>query len=102
GFPRLAGLQIGQYANATLIKGVGLDTSMDLNIAAGLLPQGVALQGNLDPVALVAGGAALQRETQSVLGALKGRPAIFNLGHGVMPQTPPEHVAVLTELVRAA
>ena len=64
--------------------------------------RGVALQGNLDPLALVAGGAALRRETAAVLTALKGRPSVFNLGHGIVPQTPPEHVAALVEQVRAA
>jgi uroporphyrinogen decarboxylase len=60
------------------------------------------MQGNLDPLALVAGGGALRRESARILAAMKGRPAIFNLGHGIVPQTPPEHVAELVELVRAA
>jgi uroporphyrinogen decarboxylase len=102
GFPRLAGLLIGDYAAATSVDGVGLDTSMDLGLASRVIPPGVALQGNLDPLALVAGGQALRRETMAVLSALQGRPAIFNLGHGIVPQTPPEHVAALVEQVRAA
>lgn len=102
GFPRQAGLLIGEYAMATGVDAVGLDTSMDLASAVEQLPAGVAAQGNLDPLALVAGGPALQREARSVLAALKGRPAVFNLGHGIVPQTPPEHVAELVELVRAA
>jgi uroporphyrinogen decarboxylase len=102
GFPRLAGLLIGDYAAATCVDGVGLDTSMDLGLASRAIPPGVALQGNLDPLALVAGGQALQSETMAVLSALQGRPAIFNLGHGIVPQTPPEHVATLVEQVRAA
>ncbi len=102
GFPRLAGLLIGDYAAETGVDGVGLDTSIDLRRASRALPPGVALQGNLDPLALVAGGEALQRETASVLAALQGLPAIFNLGHGIVPQTPPEHVAALVEQVRAA
>ncbi len=53
-------------------------------------------------MALLAGGAALSGETRSILSAVRGRPAIFNLGHGIVPQTPPEHVAQLVELVRAA
>jgi uroporphyrinogen decarboxylase len=60
------------------------------------------LQGNLDPLALVAGGQALRRETMGVLSALNSLPAVFNLGHGIVPQTPPEHVTALVEQVRAA
>ena len=56
GFPRLAGLLIGEYAAATGVDGVGLDTSMDLGLAARAVPPRMALQGNLDPLALVAGG----------------------------------------------
>jgi uroporphyrinogen decarboxylase len=70
-------------------------------LAARCVPQEVALQGNLDPLALVGGGEMLRRETQGILQALRGRPFIFNLGHGIVPQTPPEHVARLVELVRA-
>jgi uroporphyrinogen decarboxylase len=102
GFPRLAGLLIGDYAAATCVDGVGLDTAMDPGLASRVIPPGVALQGNLDPLALVAGGQALQSETTAVLSALQGLPAIFNLGHGIVPQTPPEHVAALVEQVRAA
>ncbi|HEY2619233.1 MAG TPA: uroporphyrinogen decarboxylase [Acetobacteraceae bacterium] len=101
GFPRLAGLLIGDYAAATCVDGVGLDTAMDPGLASRVIPPGVALQGNLDPLALVAGGQALQSETTAVLSALQGLPAIFNLGHGIVPQTPPEHVAALVEQVRA-
>jgi uroporphyrinogen decarboxylase len=60
------------------------------------------LQGNLDPLALVGGGEVLRRGVLEILRALRGRPFIFNLGHGIVPQTPPEHVARLVELVRAA
>jgi uroporphyrinogen decarboxylase len=102
GFPRLAGMLVGEYAAVTGVDGVGLDTSMELAVAARSLPSSVAMQGNLDPLALVAGGGALRRETAAILAALKGRPAVFNLGHGIVPQTPPEHVAALVELVRAA
>jgi uroporphyrinogen decarboxylase len=67
-----------------------------------MLPARVAVQGNLDPLALVAGGEALRTETAAVLNGGRGRPFIFNLGHGIVPQTPPEHVAALLELVRGA
>src|ERR1700722_13478327 len=102
GFPRLAGLMIGDYVSATQVNAVGLDTSMDPALAVRHVPQSVALQGNLDPLALFAGGEALRRETVQILQGLRGHPFIFNLGHGIVPQTPPEHVAKLVELVRAA
>jgi uroporphyrinogen decarboxylase len=102
GFPRLAGLMIGDYAVATQVNAVGLDTSMDPALVARCVPQDVALQGNLDPLALAGGGEALRHETLEILHTLRGRPFIFNLGHGIVPQTPPQHVAELVELVRAA
>jgi uroporphyrinogen decarboxylase len=102
GFPRLAGMMIGTYAEATGVNAVGLDTSMDLGVANRLIPIPTALQGNLDPMALVAGQPALRDAAEVVLDGLKGRPGIFNLGHGIVPQTPPEHVAALVEQVRAA
>ncbi len=92
---------IGAYG-ATGVEGVGIDTGSDLAAAAAMLPAHVAVQGNLDPMALVAGGDALRQEAASVLEAGRGRPFIFNLGHGIVPQTPPDHVATLLEQVRAA
>jgi len=102
GFPRLAGLMVGEYASATGVSAVGLDTSMDPALAVHRVPPDIALQGNLDPMALVAGDDALRREASHILRAVRGHPFIFNLGHGIVPQTPPEHVARLVELVRAA
>ncbi len=100
GFPRLAGLMSGEYAR-TGVAAVGVDTGSDIAAVAAMLPRQVAVQGNLDPLAVVAGGAAMARETTSILEAMRGRPFVFNLGHGIVPQTPPEHVAALLELVRA-
>ncbi len=102
GFPRLAGMMIGEYARATKVDGIGLDTSVELDLAAKALPSRIAMQGNLDPLALVAGGSAMRGATAAALETMKGRPFIFNLGHGVVPQTPPEHVAALVEQVRGA
>lgn len=102
GFPRLAGMMLGEYANNTGVQGVAIDTSAEPGYAAAMIPAGMALQGNLDPLALVAGGEALTREAASILDTLRGRPHIFNLGHGILPQTPPEHVAQLVEQIRAA
>jgi uroporphyrinogen decarboxylase len=102
GFPRLAGLLIGAYARGTGVQGVGLDTIADPLLAAAAVPEEVALQGNLDPLALVAGGPAMEAEVRAILAAMHGRPFIFNLGHGIVPQTPPDHVAELVRFVRAA
>jgi uroporphyrinogen decarboxylase len=65
-----------------------------------LASRGVAVQGNLDPLLLVAGGMALEARVQEVLDAMQGVPHVFNLGHGIVPQTPPENVAALVALVR--
>ncbi len=100
GFPRLAGMSVGRYAAGTGVSAVALDTSADLTLAAALLPEGMAIQGNLDPLCLVAGGAALAREADAIREAMRGRPHVFNLGHGVLQQTPPEHVGALVEQVR--
>jgi uroporphyrinogen decarboxylase len=102
GFPRLAGMLIGNYVSATGVDGIGLDSSMDLRRAASAIPERTAIQGNLDPFALVAGGLALREQTADILQAMKTRPFVFNLGHGIVPQTSPEHVASLVEQVRAA
>jgi uroporphyrinogen decarboxylase len=99
GFPRLAGLMVGAYAAAGL-NGIGIDTGSDIGTAAAMVPGHIALQGNLDPLALVAGGAAMRSETAGILEAMRGRPFIFNLGHGIVPQTPPEHVTALLEQIR--
>ena len=100
GFPRLAGTMSRDYA-ATGVNAVGVDTGSDIAAIAAMLPPGMAVQGNLDPLALVAGGSALRAETLPILDAMRGRPFIFNLGHGIVPQTPPDHVAALLEMVRA-
>ncbi|WP_149540397.1 uroporphyrinogen decarboxylase [Siccirubricoccus phaeus] len=100
GFPRLAGPLLAEYAQRTGVQGLGVDTGMDLRWAAGAVQPGQALQGNLDPLALVAGGIALEAEARSILGAMRGWPFIFNLGHGIEKVTPPEHVAALVRLVR--
>ncbi len=101
GFPRLSGLLIGEYARVG-VNAVGMDTSMDPALVARSVPCDVALQGNLDPLAVVAGGAAMAAELSGILQAVRNRPFVFNLGHGIVLQTPPEHVAALVEQVRAA
>lgn len=101
GFPRLAGMLLGEYAADTKLQGVGMDTPTDPAAAMRHVPARVALQGNLDPLAVVEGGAAMRAGTDAILHAMRGRPFVFNLGHGIVPQTPPEHVAELVSIVRA-
>jgi uroporphyrinogen decarboxylase len=100
GFPRLAGTMIAAYGAGAGVDTMGMDTASDPGVAAQLVPPGLGLQGNLDPFALLAGGDALAEAAYRILGAMRGRPFVFNLGHGVMPPTPPEHVAALVDLVR--
>ena len=102
GFPRLAGVLVGAYAARTGVDAVALDTGAELSVAAGLVPAAVATQGNLDPLSVVAGGEAMAAEVRGVLDGARGRPHVFNLGHGIVPQTPPAHVAELVRQVRAA
>ncbi len=100
GFPKGPGGRLVEYAARTKVDVLGLDTSADLGWAAENLHAGIVLQGNLDPLALVAGGAALEHAARGILRAAKGRPHIFNLGHGILPQTPVSHVARLVDIVR--
>lgn len=102
GFPRLAATSLPAYAARVDVQAIGVDTITDLAWAAAQVRPGVALQGNLDPLALVAGGTALEAEAHRILAAVRGRPHVFNLGHGIVPQTPPEHVGALLRAVRSA
>jgi uroporphyrinogen decarboxylase len=101
GFPRAAS-ETGykHYAAQTGVNGLSIDTATSLSWAASALGKQVALQGNLDPIALVAGGDALNRAVDRILEETKDIPFIFNLGHGVLPETPTEHVAQLIGRVR--
>ena len=101
GFPRGAGAWLAAYAEATGVDGLGIDQMTEMAAVAKTLPAHIALQGNLDPILLLAGGEPMRREAARIIEAMKGRPFIFNLGHGVMQPTPPEHVAELAELVRS-
>jgi uroporphyrinogen decarboxylase len=102
GFPRGAGTAIPRYVAKTGVDGVGCDTSARMGELSKVLPGGVVAQGNLDPLLLVAGGVAMEARVCEILGLMSGKPFIFNLGHGVVPETPPEHVGRLVELVRGA
>ena len=102
GFPRLAGSLLAEYAEVTGVDCVAMDTAADPAIVAATVPSRIALQGNLDPLAVVAGGATMRAEAERIRTTLRGRPHVFNLGHGLVPQTPPEHVAELIALVQSA
>ncbi|HSM95685.1 MAG TPA: uroporphyrinogen decarboxylase [Rhizomicrobium sp.] len=98
GFPRATTLQgYERYARETGVNGISVDTSAPRDWMAKL---GVPVQGNLDPLLLVTGGSALDNAVDEIVDTLRGRPFIFNLGHGVLQETPPEHVAALVKRVR--
>ncbi len=101
GFPRGAGTNAARYVKATGVEGLGCDTAMPLQQMRELANrEGVAVQGNLDPLLLAAGGPKLDARVRETLAVMRGAPYIFNLGHGIVPHTPPENVARLVELVR--
>jgi len=100
GFPRAAGSHLAAYAALTGVDAVGVDHMTDLTTASALMPKDVAVQGNLDPILLLNGGEAMDREARAIVAAMKDKPFIFNLGHGVMQPTPPEHLARLVALVK--
>ena len=99
GFPRAAGSHLERYAARTGVDAVGVDHMTDLASASRATRR--AVQGNLDPILLLNGGAAMEREIHCLLGAMKDKPFIFNLGHGVLQPTPPDHVARLVEIVKS-
>ncbi len=102
GFPRGCGPNTLAYVQQTGVDAVSCDTAMPLSYMRDTLAgAGVAVQGNLDPLLLVLGGEALDRAVDDILTAMQGRRFIFNLGHGIVPQTPPENVARLVARVRA-
>lgn len=100
GFPRGAGSQLEAYANETGVNALGIDTQTPADFAFKVAPDGMALQGNLDPQAIVAGGDALERAARDVLIAFKSAPHIFNLGHGITPEATPENLAHLVRVVK--
>jgi len=100
GFPKGAGGKIAAYARETGISAIGLDETVDVKWAAKELPASLPVQGNLDPLALLAGGKALRDSAKGVLDAFAERPHIFNLGHGILQDTPIEHVEQLIAQVK--
>jgi uroporphyrinogen decarboxylase len=102
GFPRGAGSRLKRYISAVAVDAVGLDWTIDFDFARGEVQRRKPVQGNLDPVALLVGGGALDRAVDRIMDNFTAGPFIFNLGHGVLPDTPVAHVEQLVARVRAA
>ena len=100
GFPKGAGDKLAAYARETGADVIGLDETVDPVVADKILPSEIPVQGNLDPLALLTGGKALEAATAHILETFRDRPHIFNLGHGIIKETPIEHVEKLLTLVR--
>jgi uroporphyrinogen decarboxylase len=102
GFPKGSGGKLPAYARETGVDALGVDETVDPAWAHANLPQDIPVQGNLDPLALIAGGHVLDTAIDRILNAFAGRPHIFNLGHGILPDTPIAHVEHLIARVRTA
>ena len=102
GFPRGAGTELGCYLDSVIVDAIGLDWTVELGFARDYVQTRRPIQGNLDPLALLAGGAALDDAVDAILAALAAKPFIFNLGHGMLPDTPIAHVERLVARVRNA
>ncbi len=100
GFPKGAGGKLAAYAAGTAVDAIGLDETVDPLWADAVLPPALPVQGNLDPLALLTGGVALNRGIDRVLAAFPERPHVFNLGHGIGQHTPIAHVEQLLQRVR--
>lgn len=100
GFPRGAGARYPDYVRETGVNAAALDSSVPRQWAAENIQTLCPVQGNLDPVCLLAGGKALEEETKRICRAFAGAPFIFNLGHGVIKETPPAHVEKLVKTVK--
>ncbi len=102
GFPRGAGMLVLDYAERTGVNAVGLDTAIPLKRINAALPKGMPVQGNLDPMRLVAGGNGMEDRVHEIVTSLKDRPHIFNLGHGVTPEVPIANVEAVLKAIRAS
>src|SRR5262249_24688487 len=100
GFPRGAGTSLVSYVDSVSFDAIGLDWMIDRRFARDEIQSRRPVQGNVDPVALLAGGPSLDREVDAALAAFSGRPFIFNLGHGILPETPIAHVERMVARVR--
>ncbi|CAM8672990.1 uroporphyrinogen decarboxylase [Sphingobium sp.] len=102
GFPKGAGAKLADYAAQTGVDAVGVDETIDPHWANQALPKGMPVQGNLDPLALIAGGRAVEEAVDIIRAAFADRPHIMNLGHGILPDTPIAHVEALISYVRGS
>ncbi|MEC7388941.1 MAG: uroporphyrinogen decarboxylase [Pseudomonadota bacterium] len=100
GFPKGAGHQYIDYVNKTGVDAVAIDTSVNPGWAAKMLDKKVVIQGNMDPISLLVGGESMLNQACSIISNMKERPHVFNLGHGVLPETPPENVEALAKYLR--
>ena len=100
GFPKGIGEGLIAYANETGVNAVGLDHGVDTAWANKYLPKAMPVQGNLDPLSLISGGEVMTADIDHILGCFADRPHIFNLGHGITPTTPVDHVQKMIEQVR--
>jgi len=100
GFPKGAGEKLPAYARETGVDALGIDETIDPVWAARELPQGMPVQGNIDPLLLLAGGDTLDRQAEHILECFADRPHVFNLGHGIGQFTPTAHVEQLISAVR--
>jgi uroporphyrinogen decarboxylase len=101
GFPRGAGARLPMYVGATGVDAVSIDWTAEPSLIRERVQSRVAVQGNLDPLALIAGGAALDSAIDAVLENYAQGRLIFNLGHGIQPETPIAHVEQMIKRVRA-
>jgi uroporphyrinogen decarboxylase len=100
GFPRGAAGMLPRYAAESGVNALGLDFAVPPVWADSALPAGLTVQGNLDPLRVVAGGVQMEQAARDIIAAFAGRPHVFNLGHGIVPETPIEHVEALIRVVR--
>lgn len=100
GFPRGAAGNILRYTEATRVNAVGIDFATPLTFVRDTLPKTLTVQGNLDPLRLVVGGEAMESQARAILSAFADRPHIFNLGHGIVPETPIAHLERLIDIVK--
>ncbi|MBL4602686.1 MAG: uroporphyrinogen decarboxylase [Emcibacteraceae bacterium] len=99
GFPKGAGAKIKNYVNKTKVNAVSIDTSTSTSWVKNVIQPLCTTQGNLDPLLLVSGGVALEKAVHHILDHLKDGPHVFNLGHGIIPQTPPENVKMVSDII---
>lgn len=99
GFPKGAGAKIKNFVKKTKVNAVSIDTSTSITWVQNVMQPLCTVQGNLDPLLLVSGGEPLKKAVYHILDHLKDGPHVFNLGHGIIPQTPPENVKMVSDII---